>query len=68
MTKKMIIDAYCRIRTIDNTIPDDVLDFIKDAAIQEDKANYLIDEDPNIQGGTILPYELVEQRCLKADA
>lgn len=35
---------------------------------QEDKANYLIDEDPNRQGGTILPYELVESRCLKADA
>lgn len=31
----MIIDAYCRIRTIDNTIPDDVLDFMKDAAIEK---------------------------------
>lgn len=35
MTEKMIIDAYCRIRTIDNTIPDDVLDFMKDAAIEK---------------------------------
>lgn len=34
MTEKMIIDAYCRIRTIDNTIPDDVLDFMKDAALE----------------------------------
>ena len=33
MTEKMIIDAYCKIRTIDHTIPDDVLDFMKDAAI-----------------------------------
>ncbi len=30
-----IIDAYCRIRTIDNTIPDDVLDFMKSAAIEK---------------------------------
>ena len=35
MTEKMIIHAYCRIRTIDNTIPDDVLDFMKDAAIEK---------------------------------
>lgn len=33
MTEKMIIDAYVRIRTIDQTIPDDVLDFMKDASI-----------------------------------
>lgn len=35
MTEKMIRDAYCRIRTIDQSIPDDVLDFIKDAAIEK---------------------------------
>lgn len=35
MTKKDIIDAYCRIRTIDNTISDEVLDFMKDAAIEK---------------------------------
>lgn len=35
MNKKMIIDAYCKIRTIDNTIPDDVLDFMKEAAIEK---------------------------------
>jgi hypothetical protein len=35
MTEKMIIDAYCRIRTIDNTIPDDVLDFMKNSAIEK---------------------------------
>lgn len=35
MSEKMIIDAYCRIRTIDNTISDDVLDFMKDAAIEK---------------------------------
>ena len=35
MTEKMIKDAYCKIRTIDQTIPDDVLDFMKDAAIEK---------------------------------
>ncbi len=35
MNEKMIRDAYCRIRTIDQTIPDDVLDFMKDAAIEK---------------------------------
>lgn len=35
MKKEMIIDAYCKIRTIDNTIPDDVLDFMKDCAIEK---------------------------------
>ncbi len=30
----MIMDAYVRMRTIDQTIPDDVLDFMKDAAIE----------------------------------
>lgn len=39
MNKKMIIDAYCRIRTIDNTIPDDVLDFMKDSALERLKLN-----------------------------
>lgn len=35
MTEKMIRDAYARIRTIDQTIPDDVLDFMKDASIEK---------------------------------
>jgi len=35
MNEKAIRDAYARIRTIDNTIPDDVLDFMKDAAIEK---------------------------------
>lgn len=34
MTKKDIIDAYVKIRTIDTTIPDEVLDFMKDAALE----------------------------------
>lgn len=38
MKKQMIIDAYCKIRTIDNTIPDDVLDFMKEAALEKLKA------------------------------
>ena len=40
----MIIDAYCRIRTIDQTIPDDVLDFMKNASIEKlNKVNEVID-------------------------
>ena len=35
MTEKAIIDAYCKIRTIDQTIPDEVLDFMKDASIEK---------------------------------
>lgn len=35
MTEKDIIDTYCRIRTIDHTIPDDVLDFMKIASLKE---------------------------------
>lgn len=34
MKKQNIIDAYVRIRTIDNTISDDVLDFMKEASIE----------------------------------
>ena len=34
-TRKQIIDAYCKIRTIDNTIPDDVLDFMKHSALEK---------------------------------
>lgn len=35
MTEKMIRDTYCRIRTIDQTIPDEVLDFMRDASIEK---------------------------------
>ena len=35
MTTKDITDAWARIRKIDNTIPDEVLDFMKDAAIEK---------------------------------
>lgn len=35
MTKEDIINAYCRIRTVDYNIPDDVLDFMKDSAIEK---------------------------------
>ena len=35
ITEVDIIKAYSRIRTIDNTIPDDVLDFMKDASIKQ---------------------------------
>jgi hypothetical protein len=35
MNKNAIIDAYVRIRTIDNTIPDDVLDFMKNSALKQ---------------------------------
>lgn len=35
MTVKDISDAYLKIRKVDNTIPDEVLDFMKDAAIEK---------------------------------
>ena len=35
MTEIMIRNAYCKIRKIDQTIPDEVLDFMKDAAIEK---------------------------------
>jgi hypothetical protein len=38
MTENQIRDAYCRIRQIDHTIPDDVLDFMLEASIQAVKA------------------------------
>jgi hypothetical protein len=47
MTEKDIISAYCKIRTIDQTIPDEVLDFMKEAAIEklvkadQDDANWI---------------------------
>lgn len=34
MDRTDIINAYCRIRTIDHTIPDDVLDFMKYASLK----------------------------------
>lgn len=34
MTEQMIIDSYCLIRKIDNTIPDEVLDFMKESALE----------------------------------
>ena len=35
MNNKNVIDAYCKIRKMDNTIPDDVLDFMKEAALEK---------------------------------
>jgi hypothetical protein len=49
MTENDIRNAYCKIRSIDNTIPDEVLDFMKNAAIEKlktevhENANILID-------------------------
>lgn len=37
MTRKDIIDAYCEIRKTNTNIPDEVLDFMKDAAIEKHK-------------------------------
>jgi hypothetical protein len=41
MNTKDIIDAWARIRKIDQTIPDDVLDFMKDSAVQALKGSSL---------------------------
>lgn len=35
MEAKDIVNAWARIRKNDNTIPDEVLDFMKDAAIEK---------------------------------
>ena len=35
ITKKDIMDAYVFLRTKNNTIPDEVLNFIKDAALEK---------------------------------
>lgn len=35
MTEEDIIKAYCRIRVIDHTIPDEVLDFMRQAALEK---------------------------------
>ncbi len=35
MKREDIINAYLKIRTIDNTIPDEVLDFMKNSAIEK---------------------------------
>lgn len=43
MEKQEIIKAYLKIREIDNTIPDDVLDFMKDAAIDKLKEKAFTD-------------------------
>ena len=51
MTEKMIRDAYVRMRTIDNTIPDDVLDFMKDVAIE--KINEVNKNSPKQDIGSI---------------
>lgn len=35
MIAKDIVDAWAKIRKIDNTIPDEILNFMKDAAIEK---------------------------------
>lgn len=51
MKKEDIINAYVRIRQIDHTIPDDVLDFMKDSAIEklQDDYKYVEDEEPPVE-------------------
>lgn len=39
VTKKDILDAYAFLRTKNQSIPDEVLDFIKDASLEKLKAN-----------------------------
>jgi hypothetical protein len=41
MTENQIRDAYCRIRQIDHTIPDEVLDFMLEASIQAVRAELM---------------------------
>lgn len=47
MTKKQIVDAWAVIRKENHSIPDDVLDFMKDAALE--KLNEGVRNDPSWQ-------------------
>jgi hypothetical protein len=47
-TRKEIIDAYTRIRTIDNTIPDHVLDFMKEASFKLIENNKIVNDTRKI--------------------
>lgn len=49
MTKDDIINAWARIRKIDETIPDDVLDFLRDSAIKELNRKKLTLEDMQLE-------------------
>ena len=40
MTKKQIIDTWAKIRETNNSIPDDVLDFMKDASIEKIESSH----------------------------
>ena len=77
MTEKMIRDAYCRIRTIDQTIPDEVLDFMRDASIEKlnqalrihdvvGRSEQLVCDRPKIKWKTTLPcYKCDGKGCYK---
>ena len=43
MNKTEIINAYVKIREIDNTIPDDVLNFMKESAIEKIEKYFMSD-------------------------
>jgi len=58
MTEKMIRDAYCKIRTIDQTIPDDVLDFMRDASIEKLKqVNFISSNTVLADSSKTCPYD-----------
>ena len=63
MTEKMIRDAYCRIRTIDQTIPDEVLDFMRDASIEKLNQALRIHDVVGRSEQYFCCKEQIEQRC-----
>ena len=66
MTEKLIIEAYCRIRTIDNSIPDDVLDFMKESALEKLRKHAVIKsvcDQCRFENECRFKAENVEQNC-----
>ena len=59
----MIRDAYCRIRTIDQTIPDEVLDFMRDASIEKLNQALRIHDVVGRSEQYFCCKEQIEQRC-----
>ena len=73
MTEKDIVQAYVRIRKIDNTIPDEVLDFMKDSAIRnirlmdidksyEEMADFLTSSESKFRWKKSFGYSYVSHR------
>lgn len=65
MKAKSIYEAYARIRTIDQTIPDDVLDFMKDAAIEALKPNNVKKELTEVWLTALAQQQVIKQQIVE---